>query len=162
MALIRWSVAVSSQRARGDARGLFTYWVLVAESEHKSVSVWVERVVVENLDVEVPGLKVIGGHKGYSSWEVVGDLEGHSQVSSKEVNRRSNVMAGLERGSKLSMTQLCGGFARRHKHTFVSSFPSRLCAKLAPIVNVGSCRCWWRWNGAVEYQKTPATYVRVR
>lgn len=53
---------------------LFTDWVLVPKPEHQSVDVWVERVVVEDLDVQVPRFEVIGRHKRDARREVVGDL----------------------------------------------------------------------------------------
>lgn len=69
-------------------------------------------------------------------------------VSSREMNPRSSVVAGVERGSKLANNQLWGGLAsvcaKTHtqtlRRTFVSSFPSRLCAKLAPMAK-------WRRRG---------------
>lgn len=65
------------------------------------------------------------------------------QVSAQETSLSSGVVAEVERGSKLATDQLCGGLVcvraqrqthRHSRHTFVSSFPSRLCAKLAPMV----------------------------
>lgn len=38
----------------------FTDWVLVPKSEHQSVDIWVERVVVEDLDIQVPRLEIVG------------------------------------------------------------------------------------------------------
>jgi hypothetical protein len=65
-----------------------------------------------------------------------------SSVSPRELNRSLSVVAGMGCGPKLAMDQLCGGLLRvraqtgtqRKVHTFVNSFPSRLCAKLAPMV----------------------------
>lgn len=63
-------------------------------------------------------------------------------------SRDSSVVAGVERRQKLAKDQLCGRLARARaktgtqtlRHTFASSFPSRLCAKLAPMVK-------WRGRG---------------
>lgn len=122
----------------------FTDWVLVSKPEHQSVNIWIEGVVVENLDVQVPRLEVIGGHKRDARREVVGDLSQHFS----QLTRFERVMAGVERRQKLAKDQLCGGLARARaktgtqtlRHTFASSFPSRLCAKLAPMVK-------WRRRG---------------
>lgn len=70
------------------------------------------------------------------------------QVSSRETDPNSSAVAGVERCSKLATDQRCGEPRARSKttdtqtlrHTFVSSFPSRLCAKLAPMVE-------WRRKG---------------
>lgn len=69
----------------------------------------------------------------------------NTSVSSRDLS----VAAGVERRQKLAKEQLCGGFVPRAqgqtgtqilRHTFASSFPSRLCAKLAPMVK-------WRRRG---------------
>lgn len=50
------------------------YRVLVPKPEHEPVDVWVERVVVKDLDIKVPSLEIVGGHERDASWEVAIDF----------------------------------------------------------------------------------------
>jgi hypothetical protein len=52
----------------------FTDWVLVPKPEHQPVDIWVERVIVKDLDIQVPRLEIVGGHKRNARREVAGDL----------------------------------------------------------------------------------------
>lgn len=118
-----------------------TDWVLVPKSEHQSVNIWVERVVVENLDVQVPRLEVIGRHKRDARREVVSDLSRQlSQLTRNEpkFGRGGRGGAWLQAGKRPASRRLVRACAKTDtqtvRHTFVNSFPSRLCAKLAPML----------------------------
>lgn len=52
----------------------FTDWVLVPKPEHQPVDIWVEWVVVEDFDIQVPRLEIVGRHKRDARREVAGNL----------------------------------------------------------------------------------------
>ena len=52
----------------------FTDWVLVPKPEHQPVDIWVEWVVVEDFDIQVPRLEIVGRHERDARREVAGDL----------------------------------------------------------------------------------------
>lgn len=134
-----------TNRTRPFAR-FFTDWVLVPKPEHQPVDIWVERVVVEDFDVQVPDLEIVGRHKRDASWEVASDLSWQLSQLARTEARGSSVVAGVTvlpgdgswRGLWRSLGRACvrGQAHRDDIHTFVNSFPSRLCAKLAPMVCV--------------------------
>lgn len=74
--------------ARGrnaQCAGLLTYRVLGSESEHQSEGlVEVEGIVVENFDIEVPCLEVVGRYEGDASWQALSHLH----------DRRSGISSG--------------------------------------------------------------------
>lgn len=62
------------EKRSGPSGRFFTDWVLVPKPEHQSVDIWVERVVVEDLDIQVPRLEIVGRYERDASREVAGDL----------------------------------------------------------------------------------------
>lgn len=121
-----------------------TDWILVSKPEHQSVNIWVERVVVENLDVQVPRLEVVGGHKRDARREVVGDLSQHfSQLTRFERGGRGRARAEASKGAALRQTRAVRAKTDRHSDTqtyFCQLFPK------PPLREVGT-------HGEVEEKK---------
>lgn len=65
-----WSVGLLDEGHFGRL-----YWVLGPESKHQSEGlVEIERIVVEDFDIEVPCLEVVGRNEGDASWEAAIDF----------------------------------------------------------------------------------------
>lgn len=113
----------------------FTDWVLVSKPEHQSVNIWVEGVVVENLDVQVPRLEVIGGHKRDARREVVGDLSQHfSQLTRFERGGRGGAQAEVGKGPVLRQTR---ARARKDRHSDTQTYFCQLFPE-PPLRKVGT------------------------
>lgn len=87
-----WSVGLLDE---GHFRRLD--WVLVPKPEHQPVDIWVEWVVVENLDIQVPRLEIVGRHERDARREVAGDF---CQLLSEPPMRKVGTHGGMEEEEK--------------------------------------------------------------